>query len=683
MWRVCCALLGALLLCGAAVWLARTEAAGVPDERTDPTTLPEPGAFRPRTSPAGAVASHPTHEPLVIFPCTLVPVREQDVSSPIDGVLREVVVALGNPVRAGQLLGHLDDQELRPQVEVLELKAKSRTAEWIARAQLDEIDTRLAYTRKARSTSAVAVSELEIETLRHQRERFAREVERAREEQQIAAKELERARRQLEMHELRSGIDGEVVRIARNKGEAVKQTEPLFRVVDSRRLRVEGFCKVAQADLIRVGMRALVSPERSQGQLSELRGHTAAVTALAVSADGQWVASASEDRTVMLWAWPAGTRRAVLPHPAEVHALTFARLSGGTNRLLTGCADGRVRSWSITARGKVKGPILWADAHEGAVRALAVSGDGLWYASGGEDRRVAIRKADGQRRYWLHGGGDQQGTAHHGAVTSIHFTPPTEPGMPGLVTSGRDNAVNVWHLNADRGTLSISHTGRTGEVAHLGISPDGRHVLFDHGEELRLLAREDGACAGSLPCRGQGRFQGLALFGPTGRLILAGGSNGRLQLFKVPEISSSSSTARFAPGSVALLATPATPLVLSVGLMASLAENRTDTEPAALWNRDGHAVCQFHAPGTTPVTCGAFAPDGRVVFTGGTDRAVRVWPVPPARQWSRPLQATVTFVGSQVERGTDRVRVRAEVENPEDPARRLRPGTSAELWLYP
>jgi multidrug efflux pump subunit AcrA (membrane-fusion protein) len=62
---------------------------------------------------------------------------------------------------------------------------------------------------------------------------------------------------------------------------------------------------------------------------------------------------------------------------------------------------------------------------------------------------------------------------------------------------------------------------------------------------------------------------------------------------------------------------------------------------------------------------------------------VRVWEVPSAAQRDHLLEAEITYVGSQVERGTDMVRVRAEFENPRDPALRLQPGTYAYLRLYP
>jgi WD40 repeat protein len=222
-------------------------------------------------------------------------------------------------------------------------------------------------------------------------------------------------------------------------------------------------------------------------------------------------------------------------------------------------------------------------------------------------------------------------------------------------------------------------------VAQLAVSSDGQRVLFDHGEELRILDRNDGASVGWLRGRRQGRFQGLALFSPSNRLLLAGASNGRLQLWRVPATPEQITQLRqgyahgFRRNSLLALGglTPAGPFPAWAGLA---------TDGGALpqlWALHGQEVRQFLTPGTGAVTCGAFAPDESVVFTGGADRTVRVWAVPPTGQWDRAREAMITFVGSQVERGTDQVRIRAEMDNPDDPAARLRPGTYADLRLYP
>jgi WD40 repeat protein len=54
-----------------------------------------------------------------------------------------------------------------------------------------------------------------------------------------------------------------------------------------------------------------------------LAGHAEEVTAVAVSGDGHWALSASEDRTVRWWDVHAGQCAALFPCDAEVHAVAL------------------------------------------------------------------------------------------------------------------------------------------------------------------------------------------------------------------------------------------------------------------------------------------------------------------------------------------------------------------------
>src|SRR5436190_562510 len=106
----------------------------------------------------------------------------------VDVVFQELLVTLGSRVTAGQLLGRLDDRQLRPQVEALRIKAESTAAERIARAMRDEADGKIAYALNANKSGLKAVPDLEYRTYLYQRERFAEEMKKAREERLAAEK---------------------------------------------------------------------------------------------------------------------------------------------------------------------------------------------------------------------------------------------------------------------------------------------------------------------------------------------------------------------------------------------------------------------------------------------------------------------------------------------------------------
>src|SRR5262245_23648241 len=170
MWRLSGLLLGALFLCGSAVWWARVEGAGT--ESADavelaPVRLPAVTAPAAKATPlpAGPPSQGPIlYDPVVVSSCNLVPLQEQDVSSQIDAEFRDVLVDLGSQVKSGEVLGRLDDRQLRPQVDLLQIKATSRAAELIAKAQHDEAAQRVQYALKANKSGLRSVSELEYQT---------------------------------------------------------------------------------------------------------------------------------------------------------------------------------------------------------------------------------------------------------------------------------------------------------------------------------------------------------------------------------------------------------------------------------------------------------------------------------------------------------------------------------------
>src|SRR6266487_558828 len=99
-------------------------------------------------------------------------------------------------------------------------------------------------------------------------------------------------------------------------------------------------------------------------------------------------------------------------------------------------------------------------------------------ATVGEDREIRIWDvATGQLKFKL--------SDHKGPVASLQFTSQDQ-----LVSAGKDNAIMLWSLGTEARPPDRIFPKRSGEVAVLGASPDGKRVLYDAGQSkaLRVLS---------------------------------------------------------------------------------------------------------------------------------------------------------------------------------------------------
>ena len=132
---------------------------------------------------------------------------------------------------------------------------------------------------------------------------------------------------------------------------------------------------------------------------------------------------------------------------------------------------------------------------------------------------------------------------------------------------------------------------------------------------------------------------------------------------------------------------PAANMIFPVVLVNSR-DFRGLTAVPEVWPLQAYELRHLVTPDASAVACAAFVPEPAgyegesILFTGGADKLIRVWKLPPASERANALEAIVTAVSGQVEsRGL--VRVRAEFDNPSAEGARLYSGSNVNLTIYP
>jgi WD40 repeat protein len=263
-----------------------------------------------------------------------------------------------------------------------------------------------------------------------------------------------------------------------------------------------------------------------------------AVTSVAISPDGEWVAAGDDRGNILVWEPPdlraepvtqlaAATWKA---HAKAVRSLAFIPV-GDRVRLASGGDDGVIRRWDTATRKQI-GADLADDAS--AVRSIAVSPDRKWLAAGSADGTVRIWDAtsgervrrfekpkDSDENYELKAVGYTV-DGKHIAVGSSYV------GLRVLALDGPDSErVLLGH------SLGVTSISRGKDAWLLSVGPDGS--VLEWQRSALAVAQADG-----IGKRDEFKFRmGYRDLEPLtaidtsadGSLILTGGNDGQVQLW--------------------------------------------------------------------------------------------------------------------------------------------------------
>jgi RND family efflux transporter MFP subunit len=201
--------------------------AGFFEEKIDPHAgrAPAPGAEVP------TYVVRPVMEPLIEQAAGTVRAKtETMISSVVTATISSVNVRAGDDVQQGQVLIKLDTRQMKARV------GQTRQAAAAARAQLAQIEQDAARLQRIYQKDPGAVS-------RAQLERSQSKIRTARAELQRARKMVDEARTGLSYGTLAAPISGRVIARYAEPGDTAGQGQPLLRIYDPTRIRLEAFVR--------------------------------------------------------------------------------------------------------------------------------------------------------------------------------------------------------------------------------------------------------------------------------------------------------------------------------------------------------------------------------------------------------------------------------------------------------
>lgn len=192
--------------------------------------------------------------------CRVKPVQQVTLAVNESGVL-DMIVQEGDQVMAGQCIVRLQDDLARAALAVAEKEASNDVDIRYSEVASDVAKLEHEQSIKVNETVKGSITLIELRRRQLELDQSILRIELARFNQSVASLKRDQAVAQLKAFRVVAPFTGTVHKVSKHEGEAVRQGDPVLELVNTRRVRVEGYLDAAQRRLVKPGTPVQVAPE--------------------------------------------------------------------------------------------------------------------------------------------------------------------------------------------------------------------------------------------------------------------------------------------------------------------------------------------------------------------------------------------------------------------------------------